>query len=73
MVEFVCDIYIYMDTSFSTPLELLFIFCTSDQPITCEGDHLVNIPTKFGSKWQNGFREKNNGCQVMAISDLSVS
>jgi hypothetical protein len=41
---------IYMDTSFSTHLELLFVLCTSDQPINCEGDHPVNIPTKFGSK-----------------------
>ena len=36
-----------MDTSFSTPLELLFVLRTSDQPINCEGDHPVNIPTKF--------------------------
>jgi hypothetical protein len=67
-----------MDTSFSTPLELLFALCTSDQPINCEGDHPVNIPTEFGSKWQNGFREKTtadneDGRQVMAISQLSVS
>ena len=26
-----------------------------------EIDHPVNIPTKCGSKWQNGFREENNG------------
>jgi len=50
-----------MDTSFSTPLELLFVLCTSDQPINCEGDHPVNIPTRLGCKWQNGFREENNG------------
>ena len=52
-----------MDTCFSTPLELLFVLCTSDQPIKCEGDHPVHIPTKFGSKWQNGFREENHGRQ----------
>jgi hypothetical protein len=56
----------------------LFALCTSDQPINCEGDHPVNIPTKFGSKWQNGFREKTTADnederQVMAISQLSVS
>ena len=52
-----------MDTSFSTPLELLFVLCvlcTSDQPIKCEGDHPVNIPTMFGSKWKNGFKEYHN-------------
>ena len=52
-----------MDTSFSTPLELLFVLCTSDQPINGAGDHPMNIPAKLGSKWQNGFREKNNGTQ----------
>jgi hypothetical protein len=26
-----------------------------------EIDHPVNIPTKCGSKWQNGFREENKG------------
>jgi hypothetical protein len=52
-----------MDTSFLTPLELLFVLCTSDQPINCEEDHPVNIPTKFGSKWQNLFKEENNGRQ----------
>ena len=52
-----------MDTSFSTPLELLFFLCTSDQPIYCAGDHPVNIPTKLNSKWQNGLREENNGTQ----------
>ena len=44
-----------MERSFSTPLELLFVLCISDQPIKCEGDHPVNIPTKLGSKCQNGF------------------
>ena len=48
-----------MNTSFSTHLERLFVLCASDQPINCEGDHPVNSPTNFGSKWQNGFREKN--------------
>jgi hypothetical protein len=52
-----------MDTSFSTPLELFFLLCTSDQPIKCEGEHSVNIPAKFGSKWQNGFNEENNSSQ----------
>ena len=52
-----------MDTSFSTPLELLFVLCISDQPINCEGDHPVNSHTKLGSKCQDGFREKNNGRQ----------
>jgi hypothetical protein len=52
-----------MDTSFSTPSELLFVLCTSDQPINCEGHHPVNIPTTFSSKWQNGFREENNDRQ----------
>jgi hypothetical protein len=56
-------ITIYIDTSFTTPLELLFVLCTSDQLINCEGDHPVNIPTKFGSKWENRFREENNGRQ----------
>ena len=49
-----------MDTSFSTPLELFFLLCTSDQPIKCEGEHSVNIPAKFVSKCQNGFNEENN-------------
>ena len=67
-----------MDTCFSTPLELLLVLCTSDQPIKCEGDHPVHIPTKFGSKWQNGFKMKTttdneDGRQVMAICHLSVS
>ena len=55
--------YIYLDTSFLTPLELLFVLCTSNQPINCEGDHPVHIPTKFRSKWQHGFREENNDRQ----------
>jgi hypothetical protein len=31
--------------------------------ICCEGEHSVNIPAKFGSKWQNGFNEENNSSQ----------
>ena len=52
--------YIYGHILFDT-FELLFVLCTSDQPINCEGHHPVNIPTTFSSKWQNGFREENNG------------
>jgi hypothetical protein len=52
-----------MDTPCFTQLALSIVLCTSDQPINCQEDHPVNIPTKFGSKWQNLFKEENNGRQ----------
>ena len=53
----------YMEASFSTPLEFLFVLRTSDQPINCEGDHPVHILSKFGYKRPNGFREEINDRQ----------
>ena len=51
-----------MDTTFRTPLGLLFLLCNSDQQqknINSVGDHLMNIHTKFGSNWPSSFREED--------------
>jgi hypothetical protein len=44
---------------FYTPLELLFLLCTSNQQIIKKilEDHPMNIPTRFGSNCPSGLRE----------------
>ena len=51
-----------MHIPFLTPLGLfflLFILFIKDKIINFVGGHPLNIPTKLGSNWRNGFREED--------------
>jgi hypothetical protein len=50
-----------MDTPLFTPLDLMFLLCSSGQQknVNVVGDHSMNIYIKFGSNWPSGFREEH--------------
>ena len=47
------------------------ILLINNKPINFVGDHPMNIPSKFGSNWPSGFREKDIKCLRTTMMDAN--